>query len=105
MTSWLTLLQKGQKLFTVNKDYVEVIWFSSKETYHWVSVPFDNASMTVKDILDILPWPSKLDDYVIGIWGKQVTLEHIINSGDRIEIYLPLKLTPNEIRLRRQNLS
>lgn len=34
----------------------------------------------------------------IGIFGKQCALNTIIKSGDRIEIYRPLLLTPTEAR-------
>jgi uncharacterized protein len=38
----------------------------------------------------------------IGIFSKKVSLTHILEEGDRIEIYRPLLLTPNQARLRRR---
>lgn len=37
----------------------------------------------------------------VGIFSKKVSLNQELNEGDRIEIYRPLTLTPNQIRLRR----
>ena len=34
----------------------------------------------------------------VGIFGKLHDLEHIVNDGDRIEIYRPLHLSPMEAR-------
>ncbi|MGL5741820.1 MAG: RnfH family protein [Legionella sp.] len=34
----------------------------------------------------------------VGIYAKQVSLEHVLKEGDRIEIYRPLVLDPKETR-------
>lgn len=39
----------------------------------------------------------------VGIFSKKVPLNHILKEGDRIEIYRPLLLSPNEARLLRHN--
>jgi putative ubiquitin-RnfH superfamily antitoxin RatB of RatAB toxin-antitoxin module len=39
----------------------------------------------------------------VGIFGKKVSLNALIQEGDRIEIYRPLALTPNQLRLKRAN--
>lgn len=44
-----------------------------------------------------------LDIHQVGIYGNLVTLDHIVNDGDRIEIYRPLLNDPKEIRLKRAN--
>ena len=88
---------------TVNKPHVEVIWFSAQTAYHWVSIPLENKKTTVKVLLEMLPWSIELNDYVVGIWGKTVKLDQVVCAGDRVELYKPLQLTPNEIRLRRKN--
>ena len=88
---------------TVNKPYVEIIWFSSQTAYHWVCVPLENKETTVEALLEMLPWSIDLNDYVVGIWGKTVKLDQLVCAGDRVELYKPLQLTPNEIRLRRKN--
>lgn len=86
----------------VNKAHVEVIWFSSKENYHWACIPLDGSLLTVQAILNALPWSYDVTNYVVGIWGRQVKLDHAVSPGDRIELSQPLALTPNEIRLRRK---
>ena len=73
----------------VSKNHIEIIWFISQTSYYWVAIPLANEVTTVKALLEILPWSVDLDEYV--------------TFGDRIELYKPLQLTPNEIRLRRKN--
>ncbi len=34
----------------------------------------------------------------VGIFSRKVSLDHCPADGDRIEVYRPLTLTPNEIR-------
>ena len=87
----------------VSKNHIEIIWFISQTSYYWVAIPLANEVTTVKALLEILPWSVDLDEYVVGIWGKQVKLDQNVTFGDRIELYKPLLLTPNEIRLRRKN--
>jgi uncharacterized protein len=40
-------------------------------------------------------------DYQLGIWGKKTTLHHILKSGDRLELYRPLKVDPKVARRER----
>ncbi|MGB5855941.1 MAG: RnfH family protein [Oceanisphaera sp.] len=42
-----------------------------------------------------------LDCNMVGIFGRQVKLDHALHDGDRIEIYRPLLADPKEIRRRR----
>lgn len=39
----------------------------------------------------------------VGIFSKKVPLNHVLNKGDRVEIYRPLSRTPNQLRLLRGN--
>ena len=39
----------------------------------------------------------------IGIWSKAVEPGTVLNDGDRIEIYRPLKIDPKEARRKRAN--
>ncbi|OCG06609.1 hypothetical protein A9G13_10110 [Gilliamella sp. wkB178] len=43
----------------------------------------------------------KLDDHLIGIYGKRCDLNELVKNGDRIEIYRPLINDPKEIRRRK----
>lgn len=49
-------------------------------------------------ILDEVPDARDAD---VGIWGRRVTPDHPVRSGDRIEIYRPLAADPKETRRRR----
>jgi uncharacterized protein len=40
----------------------------------------------------------------VGIFSRRVSLNDVIVDGDRIEIYRPLILSPNELRQRRRQL-
>lgn len=42
-----------------------------------------------------------LENCDIGVFGKSVATDYILNSGDRIEIYRPLIADPKEIRRQR----
>ena len=37
----------------------------------------------------------------VGIWGRVVALDAVLADGDRVEIYRPLAVDPNEARKRR----
>lgn len=37
----------------------------------------------------------------VGIFGRMMKLTDLVNEGDRVEIYRPLKADPKEIRRRR----
>ena len=37
----------------------------------------------------------------VGIFGKKITLDHLLKDRDRIEIYRPLILDPKEMRRKR----
>ncbi|SCB78672.1 hypothetical protein GA0061081_101293 [Gilliamella bombicola] len=40
----------------------------------------------------------KLDEHLIGIYGKRCNLNELVKNGDRIELYRPLINDPKEIR-------
>lgn len=33
-----------------------------------------------------------------GIWGRVVSMEHVLEEGDRVEVYRPLRIDPREAR-------
>jgi putative ubiquitin-RnfH superfamily antitoxin RatB of RatAB toxin-antitoxin module len=51
-------------------------------------------------ILDELPGVT-LDATRLGIFSRRVEPEHVVEQGDRVEIYRPLILDPMEARRRR----
>ena len=51
-------------------------------------------------ILNIHP-EIQLEDNRVGIHGQYQLLDHLVQQGDRVEIYRPLQMTPTEARLLR----
>ena len=41
------------------------------------------------------------EGYELGIWGKKTTLSHVLQDGDRLELYRPLKVDPKVARRER----
>lgn len=41
------------------------------------------------------------DDLKLGIFGKAVSASHVLQAGERVEIYRPLKIDPKEVRKQR----
>lgn len=41
------------------------------------------------------------EKYALGIWGKKTTLNHVLQDGDRLELYRPLKVDPKVARRER----
>jgi len=51
-------------------------------------------------VVDLFP-EIDLMHHKVGIFGKVCSLEQLLRSGDRIEIYRPLKVDPKESRRQR----
>ncbi|QEY50511.1 RnfH family protein [Legionella longbeachae] len=66
-----------------------------------------NPGATVSDALhasgiyEIYP---EARTFPVGIFSKQVSLEHVLKEGDRIEIYRPLVLDPKESRRKKASI-
>ena len=48
----------------------------------------------------------KIEDLKVGIYGKKVALDELLNDGDRIEIYRPLVIDPmaaRRLRVKKKN--
>lgn len=69
-------------------------WLVSVEVQPGSSA-LDAARAAVDDRL--LP-SLEVGDCVVGIFGKKVAPEHVLRSGDRVEIHRPLKADPKEVR-------
>lgn len=39
-----------------------------------------------------------VDEANVGVFSRKVGMDHVLADDDRVEIYRPLKLTPNEAR-------
>lgn len=58
---------------------------------------------TVMDVLRASELPARFPDLaraevVLGIWGKKVGPEQLVQAGDRVEIYRPLRVDPKVAR-------
>ncbi len=80
---------------------VEVIYLAENSTFHQeLQVPAGcavEAAVRLSGVLDKYP-DFQLSAQNVGIYSRKVGLDHMIVEGDRIELYRPLHLTPNEIR-------
>ncbi|WP_081298546.1 RnfH family protein [Gilliamella sp. wkB108] len=56
-------------------------------------------AITKSNILSICQ--IKLDNHLVGIYGKRCDLNDLVKNGDRIELYRPLINDPKEIRRRK----
>ena len=58
---------------------------------------------TVQDALNLanLAEFTADSDYQLGIWGKKTILRHVMQDGDRLELYRPLKVDPKVARRER----
>jgi len=79
--------------------YCEVIYFESPDQYHWASVVLDQV-MTIRDVIQRLGWQIP-QDRAVGIHSKLKHWDTMVEHLDRVEVYQPLRMTPNEIRLKR----
>ena len=102
-------LLDGPSRYTVSVDLleVEVVYARPEEqVLIQVSVP---AGSTARDAIvrsNILSETSGLDveTLAVGIFARRVTLDYILKTGDRVEIYRPLTMSPVEARRWRANL-
>jgi len=83
---------------------VEVVYADAqKPCLRRLEVPIGSTVMQVIDasgIAALLP-ARGIDPNRLGIFAKRVSGDHIVQAGDRIEIYRPLIIDPMEARRRR----
>lgn len=83
---------------------IEVCYASeSRQTLLPLNVPAGSTvikSIMASGILDLYPNIDLAGN--VGIFSKKIKLDDIVKSGDRIEIYRPLKRSPNQSRLLRR---
>lgn len=62
------------------------------------------SALTVAEVLDlsgIYEQHPEAQDFVVGIFGRQVAMNHQVKNGDRVEIYRPLTANPMDKRRQR----
>lgn len=85
---------------------MSVVWvaYAGESQQYYIKVDFEQG-MSVQDAIDASQIMNKAQittPLSIGIFGEKVTdLTHILNVGDRVEIYRPLTINPKDIRRNR----
>lgn len=84
---------------TTEKILVEVAYALPDEQYLYaIEVP---AGTTALQAVELSPLKSNQPDLVVetvGIFSKPVPLDYVMQAGDRVEIYRPLKADPKARR-------
>ncbi len=81
---------------------VEILFVSDRNEYS--QNLFVRANSTVGEVLKISDTAAMAKNFIsenslcVGIWGKRVKASVVVQEGDRIEIYRPLKADPKELR-------
>ena len=102
-------LLDGPSRYTVNADLLEVeVVYARPEQQVLIQLSVSGGS-TARDaiirsnILSDVPGLD-LETLAVGIFARRVTLDYILKTGDRVEIYRPLTMSPVEARRWRANL-
>lgn len=84
-----------------SKIWVELVYAlpSQQKQYHIEML----ASSTVQQVVEasgvLQEFPElQIHELMLGIWGRRVTLEQVVQTDDRIEIYRPLVIDPKQAR-------
>lgn len=82
---------------------IELVYHSA--TGHWFKHKLSvQTGTTVAEVLNksgIYEQHPETKHLDLGIFANKVSLQHILQHGDRLEIYRPLKLDPKDRRRRR----
>ena len=102
-------LLDGPSRYTVNADLLEVeVGYARPEQQVLIQLSVPGGS-TARDaiirsnILSDVPGLD-LETLAVGIFARRVTLDYILKTGDRVEIYRPLTMSPVEARRWRAKL-
>ena len=81
---------------------IELVYIDSSQPLFYQQLKVE-ANTTVSEALQRSSFSSQhpnvsLEDLVVGIYSDKVHMEHLLQPGDRIEIYRPLSITPMEKR-------
>lgn len=83
---------------------VEVVYLDAEQQwFHAVRVAEGSSVMdavVASGVATVMPG-GKVDPERLGIFSRRVSPDQILQAGDRIEIYRPLRLDPMEARRRR----
>lgn len=79
---------------------VSVVWSPGPRSVREHALQFP-CGTTVSQVLATLPNAPLSADTQIGIWGRLVGFDCLLQDGDRIELYRPLKVDPKVARQER----
>lgn len=90
------MVKADQKEITVEVAYVN----KRKQFNEAVNVPTGATLMQALNLSGLLATFPELDpgQIAVGIYGKKVATETVLNNGDRVEVYRPLEIDPKEAR-------
>ncbi|QAU23336.1 RnfH family protein [Dyella sp. M7H15-1] len=83
---------------------VEVVWATAeRQILRRLSLPAGSTVIQAVEQSGILQELSEveLDPSRLGIFSRRTAPEHVLQDGDRVEIYRPLTLDPKDARRRR----
>ncbi len=87
-------MEENKKAITVELAY------ALSDTQVLTSLEIDAGSKII-DVLVMQQVLETVDFAGVGIFGRQVELEHVLQHGDRIELYRKLSVDPKEQRRKR----
>ncbi len=100
-------LLNGPSRCTVSADLLEIeVVYARPEQQVLIQVSVPDGS-SVRDAIvrsNILSDELDLETLAVGIFARRVTLDYILKTGDRVEIYRPLTMSPVDARRWRAKL-
>lgn len=93
----------------MDKIQIEVAYASTTEHQTLLTLRVEppctvEKAILLSGVLDIYP-EIELSNQIVGIWSRPCELTHLVQSGDRIEIYRPLVQTPEERRRKKAQIA
>ncbi|MGJ3492986.1 hypothetical protein PsalN5692_03251 [Piscirickettsia salmonis] len=81
---------------------VEVVYGASTDEQELIKLDLENSQATVLMALEqsgvLVKHQIAADTLECGVWNRQVKLDHLLQEGDRVEIYRALLIDPKEAR-------
>ena len=83
---------------------VEIIYAATFRDFSF-SAALPHSEYRISDLFDdskVCNWLAENAIKVssVGVWGKKVSSDYVLKSGDRVEIYRPLIADPKDLRRR-----
>ncbi|AUZ05219.1 MULTISPECIES: RnfH family protein [Vitreoscilla] len=86
----------------VNEILVEVVFATQQQqTVIALSVSMGTTALQAAQLSGLYDEYPHIQDYPLGVYGKVVAQDYVLEAHDRIEIYRPLLVDPKENRRRR----